>query len=102
MSVERNPKNRMLGRREVVDGMVSHLINNATRHGFLISILLTLLSFFPFLMQPGEYVWLTYEEVYDIVLKVGASIRSCGVEKVRFYFFKKLSLIFFVCFVFNC
>lgn len=45
-------------------------------------------------MQPGEYVWLTYEEVYDIVLKVGASVHSCGVEKVKFYFFKKLSLIF--------
>ncbi|KAG1335198.1 putative Long chain acyl-CoA synthetase 4 [Cocos nucifera] len=30
--------------------------------------------------KPGEYVLLTYEEVYDIVLKVGASIRSCGVE----------------------
>nr|XP_029119085.1 long chain acyl-CoA synthetase 4 [Elaeis guineensis]XP_029119086.1 long chain acyl-CoA synthetase 4 [Elaeis guineensis] len=51
MSAERNPKNQMLGQREVVDGM------------------------------PGEYVWLTYEEVYDIVLKLGVSIHSCGVEQ---------------------
>ncbi|KAG0452152.1 hypothetical protein HPP92_025827 [Vanilla planifolia] len=51
LSMERSPNNRMLGRREVVDG------------------------------KAGEYVWLTYKEVYDIVLKIGASIRSCGVEK---------------------
>ncbi|KAK8956150.1 Long chain acyl-CoA synthetase 4 [Platanthera guangdongensis] len=51
MSVERNPENRMLGRREIVDG------------------------------KAGEYVWLTYKQVYDIVLKVGASLRSCGVSK---------------------
>ncbi|XP_057531323.1 long chain acyl-CoA synthetase 4-like [Amaranthus tricolor] len=29
----------------------------------------------------GNYVWLTYKEVYDIVIKVGASIRSCGISK---------------------
>lgn len=51
MSVERNPENRMLGRREIVDG------------------------------KAGNYVWLTYKQVYDIVLKVGASLRSCGVSK---------------------
>lgn len=27
-------------------------------------------------------MWLTYEDVYDIVSKVGASIRSCGVKQV--------------------
>ncbi|KAG5539550.1 hypothetical protein RHGRI_019925 [Rhododendron griersonianum] len=51
MSVEKYPDNRMLGRREVVNG------------------------------KPGKYVWLTYKEVYDLVIKVGNSIRSCGVEE---------------------
>ncbi|KAL0918022.1 hypothetical protein M5K25_013141 [Dendrobium thyrsiflorum] len=51
LSVERNPGNRMLGRREIVDG------------------------------KAGKYVWLTYKEVYDIVMKVGTSIRSCGVDQ---------------------
>ncbi|KAJ6799644.1 long chain acyl-CoA synthetase 4-like [Iris pallida] len=49
LSVERNPENRMLGRREIVNG------------------------------KPGKYIWQTYKEVYDTVIKVGASIRSCGV-----------------------
>ncbi|KAI8546209.1 hypothetical protein RHMOL_Rhmol07G0099400 [Rhododendron molle] len=51
MSVEKYADNRMLGRREVVNG------------------------------KPGKYVWLTYKEVYDLVIKVGNSIRSCGVEE---------------------
>ncbi|XP_010913603.1 long chain acyl-CoA synthetase 4 isoform X2 [Elaeis guineensis] len=51
LSVERCPNNRMLGRREIVDG------------------------------KPGKYVWMTYKEVYDIVMKIGASIRSLGVEQ---------------------
>ncbi|XP_043688068.1 long chain acyl-CoA synthetase 4-like [Telopea speciosissima] len=50
LSVEKYPGNRMLGRRKIVDG------------------------------KAGQYVWLTYKEVYDIVMKVGRSIRSCGVE----------------------
>eukprot|EP00262_Sarcandra_glabra_P008163 TRINITY_DN2141_c0_g1_i1.p1 TRINITY_DN2141_c0_g1~~TRINITY_DN2141_c0_g1_i1.p1 ORF type:complete len:659 (-),score=105.72 TRINITY_DN2141_c0_g1_i1:337-2313(-) len=50
ISVDKYPQNRMLGHREIVDG------------------------------KPGEYVWLTYKEVYDIVIKVGLSLRSCGVE----------------------
>ncbi|KAK2966514.1 hypothetical protein RJ640_019043 [Escallonia rubra] len=50
MSVEKYPNNPMLGQREVVNG------------------------------KPGKYVWTTYKEVYDIVMKVGNSIRSCGVE----------------------
>ncbi|KAK4381596.1 Long chain acyl-CoA synthetase 4 [Sesamum angolense] len=49
--VEKYPNNRMLGRREIVDG------------------------------KPGKYSWMTYTEVYDIVLKVGNSIRSCGIEE---------------------
>ncbi|KAJ4954866.1 hypothetical protein NE237_011649 [Protea cynaroides] len=49
-SVEKFPGNRMLGRREIVNG------------------------------KAGKYVWQTYTEVYDIVMKVGQSIRSCGVE----------------------
>ncbi|KAK3016062.1 hypothetical protein RJ639_007549 [Escallonia herrerae] len=50
VSVEKYPNNPMLGRREVVNG------------------------------KPGKYVWTTYQEAYDIVMKVGNSIRSCGVE----------------------
>ncbi|KAK9274455.1 hypothetical protein L1049_021702 [Liquidambar formosana] len=49
-SVEKYPNNPMLGRREMVDGVPS-----------------------------GKYVWQTYKEVYDLVMKVGNSIRSCGV-----------------------
>lgn len=37
--------------------------------------------------QAGKYVWLTYKEVYETVVKVGASIRSCGVQKVRMIYF---------------
>ncbi|XP_060180127.1 long chain acyl-CoA synthetase 4-like [Lycium barbarum] len=51
LSVEKYPNNRMLGRRKIVDG------------------------------KPGKYVWMTYKEVYDIVIKVGNSIRNCGVEQ---------------------
>ncbi|CDP12153.1 unnamed protein product [Coffea canephora] len=51
LSVEKYPNNRMLGRREIVDG------------------------------KPGKYVWQTYKEVYDLVVKVGNSIRSCGIEE---------------------
>ncbi|XVF51330.1 hypothetical protein PTKIN_Ptkin04bG0176200 [Pterospermum kingtungense] len=51
MSVEKYPNNRMLGRRQIVGG------------------------------EAGNYVWQTYREVYDIVIKVGNSIRSCGVEE---------------------
>ncbi|XP_004511519.1 long chain acyl-CoA synthetase 4 [Cicer arietinum] len=48
LSVEKYPNNPMLGAREIVDG------------------------------KHGNYKWQTYKEVYDIVLKVGNSIRSCG------------------------
>ncbi|XP_028774782.1 long chain acyl-CoA synthetase 4 [Neltuma alba] len=48
MSVEKYPKQPMLGRREIIDG------------------------------KPGKYKWQSYEEIYDLVMKVGNSIRSCG------------------------
>ncbi|KAJ7945044.1 Long chain acyl-CoA synthetase [Quillaja saponaria] len=48
MSVEKYPGNPMLGRREFVNG------------------------------KAGKYVWRSYKEVYDLVMKVGNSIRSCG------------------------
>lgn len=51
LSVEKYPNNRMLGRREIVNG------------------------------KPGKYVWMTYKEVFDIVVKIGNSIRSCGIEE---------------------
>ncbi|XP_047329112.1 long chain acyl-CoA synthetase 4-like [Impatiens glandulifera] len=49
MSVDKYPNNRMLGQRKIVNG------------------------------EAGEYVWQTYKQVYDIVMKLGNSIRSCGV-----------------------
>ncbi|KAJ0104791.1 hypothetical protein Patl1_17532 [Pistacia atlantica] len=51
MSVEKNPNSPMLGHREIVNG------------------------------QAGKYVWRTYKEVYDLVIKVGNAIRSCGLEE---------------------
>ncbi|CAM8905273.1 unnamed protein product [Rhodiola kirilowii] len=51
LSVEKYPNNPMLGRREMVNG------------------------------KPGKYIWQTYKEVYDIVVKVGNAIRTCGVQK---------------------
>ncbi|KAG6688360.1 hypothetical protein I3843_11G119300 [Carya illinoinensis] len=48
MTVERYPENPMLGRREILNG------------------------------KPGNYVWQTYKEVYDLVIKVGNAMRSCG------------------------
>ncbi|KAL1222586.1 Long chain acyl-CoA synthetase 4 [Cardamine amara subsp. amara] len=50
MAVEKYPNNPMLGRREIVEG------------------------------KPGKYVWQTYQQVYDIVIKLGNSLRSCGVK----------------------
>ncbi|KAD4178411.1 hypothetical protein R6Q59_022005 [Mikania micrantha] len=50
LSVEKYPDNRMLGTRELVDG------------------------------KHGPYVWLTYKQVYDKVIRVGNAIRACGVE----------------------
>ncbi|GJY43654.1 long chain acyl-CoA synthetase 4-like protein, partial [Tanacetum coccineum] len=51
LSVEKYPNNRMLGERWIIDG------------------------------KAGKYVWLTYKEVYDTVLKVGDSICSRGINK---------------------
>lgn len=34
-------------------------------------------------MKAGKYIWQTYKEVYDIVIRLGNAIRSCGVEPVR-------------------
>ncbi|XP_057967846.1 long chain acyl-CoA synthetase 4-like [Malania oleifera] len=49
MSVEKYPNNPMLGRRENENG------------------------------KPGKYVWLTYKQVYGLVMKIGNAIRACGV-----------------------
>ncbi|KAL2342676.1 hypothetical protein Fmac_003961 [Flemingia macrophylla] len=48
MSVEKNPTKPMLGVREIVNG------------------------------KAGKYKWQTYKEVYDLVVKVGNSIRAYG------------------------
>ncbi|GAB2293138.1 Long chain acyl-CoA synthetase 4 [Dionaea muscipula] len=50
-AVEKYPNNPMLGRREIIDG------------------------------KAGKYGWLSYTEVYDKVVKLGLSIRTCGVGK---------------------
>ncbi|XP_058069169.1 probable CoA ligase CCL6 [Magnolia sinica] len=49
-SVERNPKNPMLGRREITDGKV------------------------------GPYIWQTYQEVYDKAIQIGSAIRGRGIN----------------------
>jgi long-chain acyl-CoA synthetase len=49
-AVKKYPNNRMLGRRKVSDG------------------------------KAGDYVWHTYEQVYQKVTKIGAAIRSFGVK----------------------
>ncbi|KAF8733158.1 hypothetical protein HU200_015532 [Digitaria exilis] len=50
-AVEKYPNNPMLGRRRVVDG------------------------------KAGEYTWLTYQEVYDVVIKLAASISKSGIKQ---------------------
>lgn len=50
-SVKRNPNNQMLGRRQANDSK-----------------------------QVGPYVWMTYQEVYDNVIRIGSAIRSRGVN----------------------
>ncbi|GJN00872.1 hypothetical protein PR202_ga18094 [Eleusine coracana subsp. coracana] len=50
-SVEKYPDNPMLGHRKVVDG------------------------------KAGEYVWKTYKEIYDVVMKLAASISKSGVNQ---------------------
>ncbi|KAJ7294140.1 hypothetical protein O6H91_Y275800 [Diphasiastrum complanatum] len=49
-SAKKYPKNTMLGRREILNG------------------------------KAGKYVWQTYQEVYDQVLKIGSAMRTVGVE----------------------
>jgi long-chain acyl-CoA synthetase len=51
LSVEKCPENRMLGHREIVNG------------------------------KAGKYVWKTYKQVYELVIKLGNAIRSCGVQQ---------------------
>nr|PNR52447.1 hypothetical protein PHYPA_008821 [Physcomitrium patens] len=51
-SKEIYPDKKMLGRREMVNG------------------------------SAGDYVWLTYEEVYNIVINLGAAIRYVGVQPI--------------------
>ncbi|XP_062144220.1 long chain acyl-CoA synthetase 1-like isoform X4 [Alnus glutinosa] len=50
ISVEKNPRNRMLGWRNSVDGKL------------------------------GPYVWKTYKEVYDEVVHIGSALRASGAE----------------------
>ncbi|PWA39157.1 AMP-dependent synthetase and ligase family protein [Artemisia annua] len=50
MSVEKCPNSNMLGTRKLVNG------------------------------KHGPYEWLTYKQVYDIVIRVGNAIRACGIQ----------------------
>lgn len=50
-SVEKYPSNPMLGRRTVVDG------------------------------NAGDYAWMTYQEAYDVVMKLAASMNKSGVKQ---------------------
>lgn len=50
-AVQKHPHNPMLGQREIING------------------------------KAGGYKWLTYQEVYNMVLKIGSALRSCGVEQ---------------------
>nr|AAC33962.1 contains similarity to AMP-binding enzymes (Pfam: AMP-binding.hmm, score: 18.66, 25.90 and 43.55); most similar to acyl-CoA synthetases [Arabidopsis thaliana] len=59
-AVEKYPNNRMLGRREISNGKVTCYL---------------------FICFAGKYVWKTYKEVYDIVIKLGNSLRSCGIKE---------------------
>lgn len=35
-------------------------------------------------MQASKYVWLTYQEVYNNVIQIGAALRAVGVQPVSF------------------
>jgi hypothetical protein len=86
LSVEKYPGNPMMGRREIVDGkVVNRLWVSQTRFHMLRFVLVDWFAIFSLVSisyQAGKYTWVTYKEVYDTVLKVGASIRACGVGKV--------------------
>jgi hypothetical protein len=76
----------MLGTRENVDGKVKSLLRYksfvlwnfschcSTTHAFG----LFKCAFYFDTSQHGKYKWQTYQEVYDMVIKDGNSIRSCG------------------------
>lgn len=51
LSVEKHPTNAMLGVREIVNG------------------------------KAGNYIWRTYKEVYDTVIRLGNALRSSGIAK---------------------
>lgn len=34
-------------------------------------------------MQAGDYAWMTYKEVYDVVMKLAASMSKSGVKQVH-------------------
>ncbi|KAL8141581.1 hypothetical protein V2J09_014613 [Rumex salicifolius] len=60
MSVDKYPANPMLGERHIVNG------------------------------KAGEYVWRSYKDVYDIVIKLGNSLRSCDIGWALWHLWSKL------------
>jgi long-chain acyl-CoA synthetase len=83
-AVKKYPKNSMLGRRQVTDGKVK---SNLERDESLVLTTQSCSDLIPGdkipFYQADEYVWQTYEEVYQKVLKVGSAIRRFGVKPVR-------------------
>jgi hypothetical protein len=47
--------------------------------------------------QAGEYVWQTYEEVCQKVMRIGSAIRSLGVEPVSEERLMSLSVYVVIC-----
>lgn len=75
----------MLGEREMLNGKV---LCFSIRSLFVFLFFVTLMDIYLpssiLSLQAGKYVWLSYQEVYDLVLKVGTAARLCGVAKVSF------------------
>lgn len=80
--MKKYPSNRMLGEREMLNGKVRWSSTHSSIFLFLIFVSLINILYIMLCFQAGKYVWLTYEQVYDLVLKVGNSIRVCGVAQV--------------------
>ena len=84
--MEKYPSNPMLGHRLVVDGKVLTLNLSSTSQPVPVSSA-SLNQWSQQLnqntMQAGDYAWMTYREVCDVVIKLAASMSKSGVKQVR-------------------
>lgn len=74
----------MLGEREMLNGKV---LCSSIRSLFVFFFFICFSRIFTLSilsLQAGKYVWLSYQEVYDLVLKVGTAVRFSGVAKVSY------------------